>query len=242
MRETYKEEMTMKKLFATLVTLCLCFGFCSTAYALSPNDLTAGEESDVRTSEVYDLSDISIYNGFDYVSDMLETYSLKQYENNGDKLIWTVSSLNQHQNVQYHIFENNGNDTYETMISTINDEVDFIQIGALMNNDLLNIVKESFESDVAKATVETIFPADTDNEGLYDKLTNSNIPIYWNIEESDTDVFTLTVAVGKYVIQPGDTLSEIALKFETSVEKLLDDNQNITDPDLIYAYDYLVIK
>ena len=62
MRETYKEEMTMKKLFATLVTLCLCFGFCSTAYALSPDDLTAGKEADVRTSEVYDLSDISIYN------------------------------------------------------------------------------------------------------------------------------------------------------------------------------------
>ena len=77
---------------------------------------------------------------------------------------------------------------------------------------------------------------------MYDKLTNSNIPIYWNIEESDTDVFTLTVAVGKYVIQPGDTLSEIALKFGTSVEKLLDDNQNITNTDLIYAYDYLVIK
>lgn len=77
---------------------------------------------------------------------------------------------------------------------------------------------------------------------MYDKLTNSNIPIYWNIEESNTDVFTLEVAVGKYVIQPGDTLSEIALKFGTSVEKLLDDNQNITNPDLIYAYDYLVIK
>lgn len=112
---------------------------------------------------------------------MLETYSLKQYKNNGDKLIWTVSSLNRHQNVQYHIFENNGSGTYEKMISTIDNEVDFIQIGAL-------------------------------------------------------------VAVGKYVIQPGDTLSEIALRFEASVEKLLDDNQNIINPDLIYAYDYLVIK
>lgn len=231
----------MKKLFATLVTLCLCFGFCSTAYALSPEDLTAGEESDVRTSEVYNLSDISIYNGFDYVSDMLEIYSLKQYENNGDKLIWTVSSLNQHQNVQYRIFENNGNDTYEKIISTIDDDVDFIQVGALMNNDLLNTVKKSFESDAAKATVETILPVDADDEGLYDKL-NSNIPIYWNIKEGNTDVFTLEVAIGKYVIQPGDTLSEIALKFDTSVEKLLEDNNNIANPDLIYAHDYLVIK
>lgn len=232
----------MKKLFATLVTLCLCFGFCSTVYALSPDDLTASEDAGVRASEVYDLSDISIYNGFDYVSDMLETYSLKQYKNNGDKLIWTVSSLNKHQNVQYRIFENNGSDTYEKIISTIDDEVDFIQIGALMNNDLLNTIKESFESDAAKATVETILPADADDEGLYEELNNNNIPIYWNIEESNTDVFILEVAIGKYVIQPGDTLSEIALKFGTSVDKLLDDNQNITNPNLIYAYDYIVIK
>lgn len=232
----------MKKLFATLLTLCLCFGFCSTSYALSPNNLTTGEEADVRTSKVYDLSDISIYNGFDYVSNMLKEYSLKQYENNGDKLIWTASSLNQHQNVQYRIFKNNGSDTYEKMISTIDDEVDFIQVGALMNNDLLDTVKKSFENDAAKATVETILPADTDDEGLYDKLNNSNIPIYWDIEESDTDVFTLEVAVGKYVIQPGDTLSGIALRYDTSVEKLLEDNKNIENPDLIYAYDYLVIK
>ena len=114
----------MKKLFATLVTLCLCFGLCSTAYALSPDDLTADEEG-VRTSEVYSLSDISSYSGFDYVSNMLEAYCLKQYENTGDKLIWTINSLNQHQNVQYRIFESNGSDTYEKMISTIDEYMSF---------------------------------------------------------------------------------------------------------------------
>ncbi len=231
----------MKKLFATLVTLCLCFGLCSTAYALSPDDLTADEEG-VRTSEVYSLSDISSYSGFDYVSNMLEAYCLKQYENTGDKLIWTINSLNQHQNVQYRIFESNGSDTYEKMISTIDEEVDFIQVGTLMNNDLLNTVKKSFENDPTKATLETILPADTDDDGLYEELKNSNMTIYWNIEESNTDVFTLEVAVGKYIIQPGDTLSEIALKFGTSVKKLMEDNKNIANPDLIYAYDYLVVK
>ena len=81
-------------------------------------------------------------------------------------------------------------------------------------------------------------PADTDDEGLYDKLNNSNIPIYWNIEESDTDVFAIEVAVGKYVIQLGDTLSRIALRYDTSVEKLLEDNKNI-EKKLTYACEQL---
>lgn len=232
----------MKKLFAALVTLCLCFACCSTTYALSPDNLATHEKAGVWTSEVYDLSDISIYNGFDHVSDMLEAYSLKQYKNSGDKLIWAVSSLNQHQNIQYQIFENKSNDAYEKMIRTIDEAVDFIQVGALLKNDLLNTVKKSFESDAVKATIEMVLPIEADDEGLYDVLKNSNIPIYWNIEESNTDVFTIEVAIGKYIIQPGDTLSDITLKFDKSLDELLEDNKNIQNPDMIYAYDYLVMK
>ena len=64
-----------------------------------------------------------------------------------------------------------------------------------------------------------------------------------NIEENiELGVGTIEIAIGKYIIQPGDTLSEIANAYETSVEQLLEDNQNIKDPNLIWAYDYLVIN
>lgn len=55
-------------------------------------------------------------------------------------------------------------------------------------------------------------------------------------------MFTIEVAIGKYIIQPGDTLSDITLKFDKSLDELLEDNKNIQNPDMIYAYDYLVMK
>ncbi|EGL81348.1 cell wall hydrolase SleB [Caldalkalibacillus thermarum TA2.A1] len=42
-----------------------------------------------------------------------------------------------------------------------------------------------------------------------------------------------------YMIQPGDTLSELAQKFGLSVDDILKLNPNIKDPDLIYAGDSL---
>ena len=38
-----------------------------------------------------------------------------------------------------------------------------------------------------------------------------------------------------YVVEAGDTLSEIAVKFGTTVSKLLSLNPRIKNPDLIYA-------
>jgi len=44
-----------------------------------------------------------------------------------------------------------------------------------------------------------------------------------------------------YEIQPGDTLSEIAAANNTSVEQLMDLNPQISDPDLIYAGNNLIV-
>lgn len=242
----------MKKFLATVITLCLCFGFCNRVYAftpadlepinvLTPADLKPSDEGNVITSDVYEQADSKV-NGFECVSNMLKKYCLKQYEESGEKVLWTISSLNNHQKVQYNIFKNQKTDDYEKIVNTIDENVDFVQIATLMNNELLNTVKESFEKDVAEASLEIILPEETDYKKVYTDLKESNIPIYWNIEESNTDVFVIEIAIGKYVIQPGDTLSQIALNYNTSVEKIIKDNQNIENPNLIYAYDYLTIK
>ena len=44
-----------------------------------------------------------------------------------------------------------------------------------------------------------------------------------------------------HVIERGDTLSEIAIKYNTTVDKLVSLN-NIENPDLIYAGDKLRVK
>lgn len=242
MRVKQKEEMTMKKIFATVITLFLCFGVYNRVYAFTPADLEPIDEVDVITSDVYEQAGISKYNAFENISNMLKGYCLKEYEETGDKSIWAITSLNNHQKVQYHIFKNKDINDYKKMVNTIDEDVDFIQIATLMDNDILDTVKKSFEKDVTKAALQIILPIDTDYEKVYTDLKETNIPIYWKVEESNADVFVIEIAIGKYIIQPGDTLSQIALNYNTSVEKILEDNKNIVNPDLIYAYDYLIIN
>ena len=47
-----------------------------------------------------------------------------------------------------------------------------------------------------------------------------------------------------YIIKPGDTLSSIAKRYNTTVEKLYDDNKDIIgdNPNLIFPEQKLVIK
>ena len=57
----------------------------------------------------------------------------------------------------------------------------------------------------------------------------------------DPKFYTVEVAIGKYVIQQGDTLSKIAEQFDTSVDEIMEKNKNIENPDLIYSGNYLCI-
>lgn len=51
-----------------------------------------------------------------------------------------------------------------------------------------------------------------------------------------------TPKIEYYTIKKGDTLSGIAKKFDTTVEKLVDLNEKIEDPNLIYAGDTIIVK
>jgi LysM repeat protein len=50
-----------------------------------------------------------------------------------------------------------------------------------------------------------------------------------------------TATVNEYTIQEGDTLSEIAEANHTSIERLMELNPHISDPNMIYSGDQLVI-
>lgn len=231
----------MKKFMATIIVcFTLLISGCN-VYALTPADITQPEENQnrVQHSGVYKISG---FTNFDYISDCLESFAIKKLETTGKKIIWVLCSLNNHQDIQYHIIYDKNTEEYEEVCS--DESYDFIQIGSLMDISVLKVTKEEFEKDPLKATLNFIIPIDAsaDEEKLYEQLKSHNIPIYWEITQNSSDVFTLEVAIGKYVIQPGDTLSKIALNYQTTVGKLLEDNSNITNSDLIYAGDYLVIK
>lgn len=58
--------------------------------------------------------------------------------------------------------------------------------------------------------------------------------------DTTTPATTTTTGPQRYTIEPGDTLVEIADRFDTSVDALVEEN-GITDPDRIQPGDELVI-
>ena len=99
---------------------------------MTPEDLTGLDEDGVYVSEVYDLSEYD----FEYVSETLKEYCInqyKKYKTNGERLIWTVSSLNNHQDVQYQIYSNEAEEAFCEMLETLDESCDFIQINSIIN-------------------------------------------------------------------------------------------------------------
>lgn len=58
----------------------------------------------------------------------------------------------------------------------------------------------------------------------------------------DDESFSVKLETMIYAILEGDTLSEIAAKKGTTVEKIMELNPEITNPDLIYPYRVLKIR
>lgn len=230
----------MKKIFATLIVLCFVMVGSSNIYAITPTDLETGVKYNrVFVSEVQEVTEVN----FDDIVEFLRYHAEFHFKMTGEKIVWTICSLDNHKSIQYCIFYDKKAETYQELINQINESVDFIQFGILQDNALLDTTKDEFKEDSVKAALNAIIPIDNDSKKPYESIKKYNLPIYWNIKEGDMEeVYTLEIAVCKYEIKPGDTLSEIAQQHKTTVKRILEKNSNILDPDVIYAGDYLVVK
>lgn len=222
----------MKKILATLLFLVICFINSTEVYA------TAYERYSI--SEVYDASGVD----FNYISNFLDEHAKSHVSKTGEKITWAIISLDNRQSLQFAIFYDANTDMYKELVNSVDDSIDFIQFGVVQNSELLDYTEAAFKEDSIKAALNAIMPIGVGNiEKNYEEIKEHKIPIYWSIKESnELGVYTLEVAIGKYVINRGDTLSTIALRNHTTVERLLEKNSNISNPNLIYAGDYLVIK
>lgn len=228
----------MKKIFATLVVVCFVIIRVSKVYALSPvSSVITDNEYRCFASEVYDISEVS----FDEIDEGVEEFAKSYFDTTGEKLTWAICSLCNHSKLQLYVFYDKKAEAYQELINQIDESVDFLQFGTLQDNALLNNTKEAFEKDSIKAALNAIIPMDNDMEKPYDTIKRHHLPVYWKIKEGK-DVYTLEVAVCKYIVKPGDTLTKIARQNQTTVERILEKNTNISDPDMICSGDYLVIK
>lgn len=242
-----KNRITKQKTLVPLIMAVICcFTMVmskSTVYALSPGDFIGIPEYEDKGPYSYEISD---YTDLEAVSTCIENLARENWDVTGEKIIWAICSLNNHKDLQFYIFYEENEKKYEELLKRT--DCDFIQIGWLLTDisDISGIsfvqsIREAFEEDALATTLSGISSTNISyDDEIYEQL--KNLPVYWEITENDSDVLALEVAIGKYVIQRGDTLSEIAVSYQTTVDKLLEWNSNISNPDMIYEGDYLVIK
>lgn len=222
----------MKKGFATVVTggLLITIGLVNT-----PMNVEASSAVSIETSD----GDYSTM-GFGGTFQEMEAEVQERLNEGPDNPIWFIASENCHTEAEYHFSTDKEKEDllweYDWVES--DSDTDFVQVGTYMDNCLRANLEESFKNNPQKAVKDVLSSAKVELK----VETSPDKPIYWHTEDVDSDKFLLEVAVGKYEIKYGDCLSVIAERFNTSVEQLMADNQNIVDPDLIYAGDFLVIK
>lgn len=247
MRENKRRKDIMKKFLATILTFCFILGIsCQTDAAVTPADLEGKSDDIVRISDVYSQKDLS----FQY----LETFLKESISTRNDPApLWVIVSLNHQESCQFYYFpdkELEGVETYyyDTFWDTYNENTDFIQTGVIMDSRNKETIKNSFENNPLKTATDLLIANPEKAQKFYESSLEFNTqfhipetPVYWNIEDIDSEKFILEVSIGKYQIQVGDCLSLIAERFGTSVEQLVKLNPKITNPDLIYAGDFLAI-
>ena len=129
------------------------------------------------------------------------------------------------------------------------ERIDFVEVGKLYeakNDEEIEKIRQSFIENPVDEAIKFIASIQKEEFEYADRrqeILEKNIPIYWNVKPMkwDPNFYVIEVAIGKYVIQQGDTLSKIAEQFDTSVDEIMEKNKNIENPDLIYAGNYLCI-
>lgn len=222
----------MKKVLATIVTCGLVIGI---SLVSSPLKVEAASAVTIKASDG-DYSTMGFAGTFYEMESKVRERLAEGHENP----IWFIASENCHTEGEYHFSTDKEKEdlSWEYDWVESDSETDFVQVGTYMDNRLRANLEEAFQNDPQKAVKDVLSSAGEE----FSVEIAPDKPIYWHTEDVDADKFLVEVAVGKYVIEPGDCLSVLAERFDTTVEQLMADNQNIVDPDLIYAGDFLVVK
>lgn len=221
----------MRKVVATVVTC----GLIGMSFISSPMSVEAVSSVSVESKD----GNYSTM-GFGGTFYEMEEAVNERLSEGPDNPIWFIASENCHTEAEYHFSTDKEKKdlAWEYNWVESDSKTDFVQVGTYMDNRLRANLEEAFKTDPQKAVKDVLSSAEEE----FTVEIDSAQPIYWHTEDVNTDKFLLEVAVGKYVIEPRDCLSVLAERFGTTVEQLMADNQNITNPDLIYAGDFLVVK
>lgn len=221
----------MRKVVATVVTC----GLIGMSFISSPMNVEAVSSVSVESKDG-NYSTMGFGGSFYEMEEAVN----ERLSEGPDNPIWFIASENCHTEAEYHFSTDKEKEdlSWEYNWVESDSQTDFVQVGTYMDNRLRANLEEAFKAAPQKAVKDVLSSATEE----FAVETAPDKPIYWHTEDVNTDKFLFEVAVGKYVIEPGDCLSVLAERFGTTVEQLMADNQNIENPDLIYAGDFLVVK
>ena len=186
----------MRKVVATVVTC----GLIGMSFISSPMSVEAVSSVSVESKD----GNYSTM-GFGGTFYEMEEAVNERLSEGPDNPIWFIASENCHTEAEYHFSTDKEKKdlAWEYNWVESDSKTDFVQVGTYMDNRLRANLEEAFKTDPQKAVKDVLSSAEEE----FTVEIDSAQPIYWHTEDVNTDKFLLEVAVGKYVIEPGDCLS-----------------------------------
>ena len=121
------------------------------------------------------------------------------------------------------IINSNNLTQYDNVNNSVDNSENYIEY-IVKSGDTLSEIAEKYNTTYQKIAQDN----NIENPNLI--YPNQKLKIYTNVSQEKI-----------YIVKSGDTLSEIAQKFNTTYQKIAKDN-NISNPNLIYPNQKLVIK
>ena len=121
------------------------------------------------------------------------------------------------------IINSNNLTQYDNVENSVDNSENYIEY-IVKSGDTLSEIAEKYNTTYQKIAQDN----NIENPNLI--YPNQKLKIYTNVSQETI-----------YIVKSGDTLSEIAQKFNTTYQKIAKDN-NISNPNLIYPNQKLVIK
>jgi LysM repeat protein len=128
-----------------------------------------------------------------------------------------MSIINSNNLTKYDVVEN---------VENVVDNLEYIEY-IVKAGDTLSEIAQKYNTTYQKIAKDN----NISNPNLI--YPNQKLKIYTNVSQGTNEII--------YIVKSGDTLSEIAQKFNTTYQKIAKDN-NISNPNLIYPNQKLVIK
>ena len=117
-------------------------------------------------------------------------------------------------------------DVVEDVEKSVDNSKDYIEY-IVKSGDTLSAIAQKYNTTYKKIAADNNI---TNPNLIY---PNQKLKIYTNVSQGTNEII--------YIVKSGDTLSEIAKKYNTTYQKIAKDN-NISNPNLIYPNQKLVIK